>query len=1006
MMMLSEEASRLSRGHIRFFASVERAGPWFKVFMSVFPILVNFAWVAIYFVERDNDVFREGGACSYVNRSQLYDGPSPYFITTRSTLLWQTQTLFAMLNAFLWAPFRYMRTGLTTSNFLFLMVIELLTVFPFLVSLVFFPAYVAYVPTYLRGFIMKHEVLFVMSKEGVKDRGNRLFLTWSLMLDLFSTMITVIGVLEWAQNNFPHQDHDALYGQPDSPVFGCYSFFICIYWFIVTISTVGYGDIIPLNNMARLIIVLSIAFFLLFLPDFINRVTTILRLSANLQQVEFPPQTKRNFVIVDGTFALPTAQQALTLLQPKFHHNEFAVKNLVLILPDDSNEASEFTRLTTDQSGLFCELFLMQGRVLQSDDGLLRSQARFCKSIYLLPKFGLQEFTRSKHAHASTRESMAESREFCLRRDFDQIKRLGGLRNRMGKGEVARTRTILFHESNRKLVETPLTELQSSCCDPMHIVCLDSFGQRIAASTVLVPGFNTLWALLMLSGSATDKTFSEYDAEADGERITHHLLSHRARSSSQSMTRRMTQQVDEEGGEEVDNDDAEFVLGLHHTLLLAEFTGTSSMLNELCILALEHRVLVLGFVLREHVCAVHFDFKHGMVQWLHSATVRTGDYLVCFGDSYQIAQLNDPTFPFWKRTAPSSSSEDEEDEYGGITYSNPLPLIKPSQPIEPIKPTLARRQSAREGDFKPTSAEYHTHGTRRELHEQFLADARGGDVELGDNAMRRQLQDHVIVYTASHVSFVYFVKKLRSLGLGETVPVLLMDPRPPNSFHWSEVGVFPDVYFLQGSPFILDDLIRAGFEHARCLVLLVDFRAHYQLSGSINIDEDNLLAEKVACKLKLMLQCNTRIVTHLVREEHFEYIEGNQTRLGGLSHLPRLQHFAALFQTTVWPPIQSVSYIAGECFFPSIFLPLFFASETRGNWLAEFLHALCDVAGNVHYGLVFTRLDEHEFGLPYSSVALDRLRLEGGLAIGVFRNYDCVTAKFRGVLLFPPTSWC
>ncbi|KAH9252944.1 hypothetical protein BASA81_009100 [Batrachochytrium salamandrivorans] len=1061
---------KLTRFHIRFFASVERGGPLFVMSMTLLPIVVNLAWVIIYFVERGNDVFRADGVCAASNASLVAIGPSPFFITSRRIPMWTVQTTFAIVNTFLWAPFRYMRRGHSWMSFSILLCIEFLTVFPFLFSMIFFPAFVAYVPTYLRVFIMKREIMFILSPDGVQKRGSKMFLIVNLALDIFAVTMTVLGLFEWSQNNFPIEPLAGTWNPNHEDFFACYSFFVCFYWFIVTLATVGYGDAIPLNTASRLVIAIFIVLFLMLLPDMLARLGAIFRLLGDLKLKRFKKAHKGNFVIVDGSFPLLTAKQALVVLQPKFYIKELHVKNLVCILPvggalSDQEEEDEFSRLAADQSGLFCELFLLRGRLVSSDDGLERTQAKLATTIYLLPKPNLQEFVWSKAREQTRREAMAESRAFCLKRDFDQIRRIWALKNRL-MGHMHGLKTVLFHQSNLKLI-SPYQPDPDLCCDQNNIVCLDAFEQKIAACAVLAPGFNTLVILLGISGAATDKTFVEYDTEADNELFARSIRSlHSSKEQTRQNSIRELKPSLSSGKlllEQVSSrEDAEFVMGLRHSLLLMVYSGDTDVLKRICLQAFSQRVLVLACVRRSLICRQHWNFANSTpssngsgaantIKWNFHTKVKRGDYLVCFGETSHVQMLHKRSF--WRSSQMQQSDLEAEDSGGEDLFrvsptallrtlfkegdfSHTLSRLDLSQDVASASSTASSSTAVKEnkatggkddgdeeeeeGRSSDTKSKLHSvlfssptselHDEVRNLHERHLMDARAQnelqveerlDYEPGRALLPQRLENHVIVYTAAHSSFVYFVKKLRGLGLEETVPILLMDSKPPNSFHWSEVSLFPDVYFLQGSPFIIDDLIRAGFEHSRSLVLLVDYRIRFQPSGFR--DQENLLAEKVANRLKCMLHCPTRIVTHLVNEEHFEYIQDNEIRFMGFTEEEtRLKEFAFLFQS-VWSPIHSESYIAGECFFPSVFLPLFFVCETRGNWLTTFLDRLCDTVGGALHGLV---LDPEPIStsIEYGELVQQRLQADKcGLVIGLFRNFTETGGRglFRGVLLFP-----
>ena len=248
--------------------------------------------------------------------------------------------------------------------------------------------------------------------------------------------------------------------------------------------------------------------------------------------------------------------------------------------------------------------------------------------------------------------------------------------------------------------------------------------------------------------------------------------------------------------------------------------------------------------------------------------------------------------------------------------------------------------------------------------------------------------------------------------MNNSIPILLLDSQPPNRFRWSEISHFENVYYMQGRPFIIDDLQRAGFEHACCLMLLTDYRKAFEVLSPLEVDRDNLLAEKVASRLRKELECKTRIVTHVACEESCEFVGVERLRRVVFNAPTRhketfkqaerrraFSDLAKIFQDA-WHPVTFSSYITGRSWSPACYLLVFLAVESKGGWVASFFECLTDTAGTPK-GLSFEPVPPD--CLTYEEAVLQFLELDKGLVVGVFKAFESPDelSQFRGVLIFP-----
>jgi hypothetical protein len=76
-------------------------------------------------------------------------------------------------------------------------------------------------------------------------------------------------------------------------------YFDCFYFIIVTMATVGYGDIAPSTSISKMVIILFIVTSLIVIPMQVNKLTLLLSMSSAYRR-SFAPQSHENHVIVCG----------------------------------------------------------------------------------------------------------------------------------------------------------------------------------------------------------------------------------------------------------------------------------------------------------------------------------------------------------------------------------------------------------------------------------------------------------------------------------------------------------------------------------------------------------------------------------------------------------------------------------------------------------------------------------------------------------------------------------
>ena len=987
---------------------LDRGGRGTEFVLIVVPIFIDFSWVGIYFSERQNDVFLFNGPCDPDNPVANTSSPTPFFVTHRTDSLWLVQCLFAILATFYTMPLKVVKIDPRRSLLVTLLLasVDLLVLTPFLLSMVFLPAKFAYVPSFLRTWSAIDGVNAHFFRQNVFDRLVR------LTGYMVSVALTMIAVFEYSENNWPVVP---VFGGTYDYSYACCTFLEALYWFVVTFSTVGYGDVVPINNVARTVVIICVTAFLLLLPVFVNYVFDILTLFNDFKHISH--RVDGAFVVVDGHVRSRTALQALLSIQPREHFDLY--QHMVFMSPHEVSDGLKDVQRFTDS---FCRSVLLQGTIASTGDAD-RACVQRSSALFILPNLtqdtdvdgGDEEPTADDAdaaeiiSHSVVRRDMDVVREQCLRRDWDVIGRTWAARS---VGAVQTRRVVLFHHANVDLVQKP-RELDCSRCKDVFVLGLDRMEQLVAACSVLLPAFNALLTNMLISGL------------------------HYARSRSAMAY------YDDDLARQYARDLLEMELFLFvlpadaRTLNMAKLSIFAANNLNTCVLARYPHEAVCP---AKHMHVESFDFSKAGV-------LRAGDAVVCLGrdiDVFSAVAFDDVEEPVDPRPAvvqPPTTEQSERllalpagkrlgrapsmsrffhslQQHDGDSNSASMQQPAPAPPPLPVPPLNAEelsnahivleekasRQSARLDDV------------RKERRVLSLLDSL-----LGDSSARA-LRGHVIVAAdgIAHGNLVSFVRHLRRAGLVESPrTILILRPTPPGPSEWSEISLFPDVFWQLGRSFVAHDLARAGLADAHSLVVLCDAHDAYAGEGhdSATMDRDKLLTVRTATSLRRSLQTNVRVIVDMACEANLAIAGGghglSQRDVGKPSLSAqaetRRQEIKASNRLvgevhSLWKPALCAAVIEGSLWAPSAMLLELWALHSKGRWVEAFVEALVLQVGIVG-GLVVAAPEETDatFG-----DARARLGEKGAVALGVWRGYDdkpVLDAEdpvpFRGILLTP-----
>ncbi|KAI9254039.1 calcium-activated BK potassium channel alpha subunit-domain-containing protein [Sporodiniella umbellata] len=289
-----------------------------------------------------------------------------WIYTSRSYRLWIACLAFTYwdLCSFI---IRFLMTRHPTSViFSFRFLIELITTAPFIISNFIPKGQFLYVPYFVRSWVLLLRIKSVMKIKinlQISDKASDPLNT--KLIHLVSTLVVLLY-----NGTCAFQFTEATFGKKE------YTILDSLYVVMVTLSTVGYGDITPDNQYSRIIMILLIVIALAVLPGLISDVSdTIQKRKEGQGHVS---KDAAPFILIVGSLKYDQVVEILDGFLNK-ENTQFQL-NVVFL---DNNRPTEQLKLMERNSIWGHRIQFLQGSVLD-EKTLLRVKARYSAAIFTL----------------------------------------------------------------------------------------------------------------------------------------------------------------------------------------------------------------------------------------------------------------------------------------------------------------------------------------------------------------------------------------------------------------------------------------------------------------------------------------------------------------------------------------------------------------------------------------------------------------------------------------------
>ncbi|KAI9327211.1 hypothetical protein BDR26DRAFT_97479 [Obelidium mucronatum] len=361
----------------------ERVRLWASVFAVAKRFFAGKGFnIAIAFLDLISDIFfcilylfDIQWALSHLDDPALLDLPGPAWLwISRLPVTFGACIWFSLFNLFSWILEVAFADNKFKSFFSLLTFINILTVLPFVFSIQFNQARFLYIPYFLRSIVAVDRLRKVL-----RLRGAMGFFNVSAVMEKCVILLgTLLAILYNGQCVF--QITEFRFGGRTLNIFDCF------YFVVVTLSTVGYGDISPSTKAGQFVVIVLIVTALTVLPSLISALISTYS-EQKIGKGEVFTRGKASYFVVLGHF--DTVSKVSDVLEGLLHEQ---TKKEKVVLLARAPASTDIQALITSYKYKDRVTYLVASGMDKSD--LERAQVRHATAVYILADRGAADHRR------------------------------------------------------------------------------------------------------------------------------------------------------------------------------------------------------------------------------------------------------------------------------------------------------------------------------------------------------------------------------------------------------------------------------------------------------------------------------------------------------------------------------------------------------------------------------------------------------------------------------------
>ncbi|KAL4469404.1 hypothetical protein ABPG74_004657 [Tetrahymena malaccensis] len=263
------------------------------------------------------------------------------------------------------------------------------------------------------------------------------------------------------------------------------SFHDFLYFMVVTITTVGYGDIVPQTRLGRMIVIVSILILLSLIPAQVDSLTKSIRQTSKYKTVKFINRgSSINHIIILGNAQVEGYK---TFLQ-ELYHQDHGISEIPSVIMKNQHPSDEMLKLL-QKNNLQNQLTYLYGNPLNKED-LRRAQVEQAQCVIILADKMTNDHDSEDHRNIMYTLAVKQYVQNITKSDI---------------------RVCL------QLLKPQIKDIYYQSIDYGYIdqvICVDELKLYLLAKTCLCPGINTIISFLIASDKPDTSVVDKRDEDS------------------------------------------------------------------------------------------------------------------------------------------------------------------------------------------------------------------------------------------------------------------------------------------------------------------------------------------------------------------------------------------------------------------------------------------------------------------------------------------------------------
>lgn len=568
-----------------------------------------------------------------------------------------------------------------------------------------------------------------------------------------------------------------------------YLFHTWMYYILVTISTVGYGDITPVTTLGRIAAMAMICVAIISVPRMTNELILKMKMHSIYARSSYQPKSKNSkHVLICGDLRSTSLREFFGEL---FHEDHHISVNAVVLQPEaPSLQMLEVLRLFE------MNLCYLEGSPLKDRD-LTRAHASTAISVFLL--------TNKLSLHADEDDSVIILQHLSIKRFTDNCRKVN-------KNQTQTFCMQLIRRENQRHLKN------NNVC---LVIGMNEIKMGVFAKAVIFPGVNTL--LLNLITSFTEpKSLRLDDLTCNGSRGTHWLCEYTKGCEWEIYSTKISPIFRGSKFAEL-----AFIVYQKKGVILfgLQLTDIKLGITKVLLNPAEYVIpkgedfRVVGFVIAKNQfdSDLFFETEYGEVSHLKER-FRKFSTLLKIGEEEEMAKqknskkdiMTGTTSIFFpsKQVSPSPSSNVKEFFSSVRMYRKKILVIEKYNNKDSTQERLHKLKQ------KYLFDNYHTRRTIPSIEECTINTSLAEELPNCEN--------HIVIMGRVLENLYDLIRPLRAKYLGAYKYIVILHPFVLSDSIWQRIGIFKGILLIRGSPLVEKDIRRAGILRASQVVILAN----------------------------------------------------------------------------------------------------------------------------------------------------------------------------------------